>query len=193
MLRSLGWAAAAASVGYVLDPDEQARVGSVLSNQTRLDPQTIEHVKAVLSHCEQQDDTLGPRGVIDTVVAQRELARSLLPDCPGNLRPRLLSILSEASRQVGWLSFDLKDFTSAGHFYEDARACAHEAGNAGLGAVVLCQMSHLATYRTSRGLALITPLPPGSGPAVPVTCGCGPTVQVWPQKRIPKMRNEMRA
>lgn len=147
MLRTLGWAATAASAGYFLDPDEQTRVGSVLSNQTRTDAPTIEHIKAVLSHCERQDDALGPRGVFDIVVAQRELALSLLPDCPAFLRPHLLSVLSDASRQAGWLSFDLNDFTSAAYFYEDARSLAHDAGDVGLGAVVLCQMSHLATWR----------------------------------------------
>ena len=57
----------------------------------------------------------------------------------------MLSALSEASRQAGWLSFDLKQFDHAGYYYEDARALAHEAENTGLGAFVLCQMSQLAT------------------------------------------------
>jgi tetratricopeptide (TPR) repeat protein len=59
----------------------------------------------------------------------------------------MLSALSEASRQAGWLSFDLKQFDHAGYYYEDARALAHEAENTGLGAFVLCEMSHLATWQ----------------------------------------------
>ncbi|MGH3815971.1 MAG: hypothetical protein ACRDUV_26575 [Pseudonocardiaceae bacterium] len=94
-----------------------------------------------------QDDALGPHAALDAVLAQRQLARSLLPECPAPLRPRLLSVVSESSRQAGWLSFDLNKFDDAGYYYEDARALAHEAHNTGLGAFVLCQMSHLATWR----------------------------------------------
>jgi tetratricopeptide (TPR) repeat protein len=59
----------------------------------------------------------------------------------------MLSALSEASRQAGWLSFDLKQFDHAGYYYEDARALAHEAENSGLGGLVLCEMSLLATWQ----------------------------------------------
>jgi ATP/maltotriose-dependent transcriptional regulator MalT len=59
----------------------------------------------------------------------------------------MLSVLSEAARQAGWLSFDLKQFDHAGYYYEDARVLAHEAENTGLGAFVLCQMSRLATWQ----------------------------------------------
>ncbi|MGH3899666.1 MAG: hypothetical protein ACRDTA_15770, partial [Pseudonocardiaceae bacterium] len=48
---------------------------------------------------------------------------------------------------AGWLSFDLQQFDHAGYYYEDARTRAHEAENTGLGAFVLCEMSHLATWR----------------------------------------------
>ncbi|MGH3886620.1 MAG: hypothetical protein ACRDSZ_08620 [Pseudonocardiaceae bacterium] len=147
VLRTLGWAAAAASVGHCLDVDEQARLAAVLSNSGRVDAQTIEHFEAVLWRCERQDDALGPRGVLDTVLTQRNLLGSLLPDCPASLRPRLLSVMSDASRQAGWLSFDLNDFDSAGYFYENARALAHEAENVELGAIILCGMSHSAVWQ----------------------------------------------
>lgn len=147
VLRALGWAATPALVGHSLDPDEQARVAAVLGNPGRVDEQIIEHIEAVLWHCRMQEAALGPRAVLDTVLAQRNLARSLLPDCPAALRPRLLPVLSGASRHAGWLSFDLKDFGGAGYYYEDARARAHEAHDLELGAFVLCEMSYLATWR----------------------------------------------
>jgi tetratricopeptide (TPR) repeat protein len=78
-----------------------------------------------------------------------------LPDHEARITPRdrdqayhqLVQLLSEASRLAGWLSFDLKQFDYAGYYYEDARALAHEAENTGLGAFVLCEMSHLATWQ----------------------------------------------
>jgi hypothetical protein len=146
MLRVLGWAIVAA-LFPALHPDEQQRVAAVLSTPSRVDAQTIEHIEAVLWHCERQDSALGPHAILDTVLAQRDLARALVPECPAVLRPRMLSALSEASRQAGWLSFDLNQFDHASYYYEDARARAHEADNIALGAFVLCQMSHMATWR----------------------------------------------
>ncbi|MBV9013940.1 MAG: hypothetical protein JO272_18185 [Pseudonocardiales bacterium] len=146
-LRTLGWAATAASVGHFPDPDEQTRVAAVLTNPSRLDTPTLEHFETVLWGCKRQDDALGAHGVLDTVLAQRSLLRSLLPDCPAALRPRLLSALSRASQHAGWFSVDLNDFDGAGYFYEDARALAHEAENVEQVARVLVGMSRLAVWQ----------------------------------------------
>ncbi|MGH3873976.1 MAG: hypothetical protein ACRDSR_21150 [Pseudonocardiaceae bacterium] len=147
LLRVLSGAALTASLLPATVGDEHARVASVLGASSRVDAQTIEHVEAVLWRCRLQDYARGPQAVLSTVVAQRDLIRMLVPGCPAVLRPRLLSAASEASRQAGWLSFDLKQFDHAGYYYEDARALAHEAENTGLGAFVLCEMSHLATWQ----------------------------------------------
>ncbi|MGH4007523.1 MAG: hypothetical protein ACRDTH_05040 [Pseudonocardiaceae bacterium] len=147
VLRVLGWAAATASLTPAIDGDAHQRLASVLSTGSRVDAQTIEHIEAVLWRCRRQDYALSPQAVLNTVIAQRDLARALVPECPAALRPRMLSALSEASRQAGWLSFDLNQFDNARYYYEDARGLAHEAGNVGLGAFVLCEMSHLATWR----------------------------------------------
>lgn len=147
VLRVLGWAATAASMFPSIDGDERQRVASVLGKSSRVDVQTIEHIETVLWRCQRQDDALGPHAALDTVLAQRNLARVLVRECPTSLRPRMLSVLSNASRHAGWLSFDLNDFESARYYYEDARALAHEAENVELGAFVLCNMSHLATWQ----------------------------------------------
>lgn len=147
LLRTLGWAAAAASTFYAIDIEEQQRIASALSKPSRVDTATIEHIETVLWRCQRQDDALGPQAALDTVLAQRNLARVLVRECPAPLRPRMLSVLSNASRHAGWLSFDLNDFDSARYYYEDARALAHEAENIELGAFVLCNMSHLATWQ----------------------------------------------
>jgi hypothetical protein len=147
VLRLLAWAASVASVFPAIAGEEHERVASMACASSRVDAQAIEHIEAVLWHCRRQDAALGPQAALATVLAQRDLARVLVPGCPAALWPRMLSALSEASRQAGWLSFDLKQFDHAGYYYEDARALAHEAENTGLGAFVLCQMSHLATWQ----------------------------------------------
>lgn len=150
LLRLLGWAATAAAatpIFHGIDLSEHGRLASVLGARSRVDPKTIQHIEEVLWRCRRQDDSLGPQAAIETVLAQRNLARALLHQCPNSLRPRLLSVVSDASQLAGWLSFDLKDYDSAWYYYEDARTHAHEAENTELGAFVLCTMSHLATWQ----------------------------------------------
>jgi tetratricopeptide (TPR) repeat protein len=147
VLRLLTWAATAASVFPATIGDEYEHLASVIGGSNRVDAQTIEHIEAILWHCRRQKRALGPQAVLTTVLAQRDLTRLLVPDCPADLRPRMLSTLGEASRQAGWLSFDLKQFEHAEYYYEDARTLAHEAENTGLGAFVLCVMSQLATWQ----------------------------------------------
>jgi hypothetical protein len=68
--------------------DAHERVASVRSRSSRVDVQTIEHIEAVLWHCRRQDHALRPQAVLTTVLAQRDLTRILVPDCPADLRPR---------------------------------------------------------------------------------------------------------
>lgn len=53
----------------------------------------------------------------------------MLMECPESLRPRLLSLYSDLSRQTGYLAYDLNDFDGAWYYYEQARNAAHEAQN----------------------------------------------------------------
>ncbi|MCP2328445.1 transcriptional regulator with XRE-family HTH domain [Hamadaea flava] len=150
ILHWLSFAAAAAAAAPVLiglDPDEQERTVSALASPSRVDDNTIDHIEAVLWRCMRQDDTLGPAAALETTLAQRSLVRSLLPAVAGITRDRLLSLYANLLRFAGWLSFDLNDFDSANTYFEHARTAAHEAHNTELGALVLCNMSHLATWR----------------------------------------------
>jgi transcriptional regulator with XRE-family HTH domain len=150
ILQWLSWAAAAAAAAPVLDgldEGEQQRTVAALATPSRVDAAVVDHIDAVLWRCMRQDDTLGPQAALDTTVAQRQLVRSLLPDAPSALRDRLLSLYANLSRFAGWLSFDLANYDAAGDYYETARAAAHEAHNTELGAFVLCNLSHLATWR----------------------------------------------
>lgn len=146
-LSSAAAAAAAAPVLDGLDEGEQERVTRAMVTSSRVDPTVIEHVEAVLWRCMRQDDALGPQAALDTTLAQRNLVRGLLPSAPDALRERLLSLYANLSRFAGWLSFDLGNYDAAGDYYETARQAAHEAHNTELGAFVLCNMSHLATWR----------------------------------------------
>jgi hypothetical protein len=146
----LGWAASAVAGTPLLEglhPEEQVRVARAIEEPSRVDAVAIDHIETILWRCIRQDDVLGAQATLDTVLAQRNLVRFTLPECPDALRSRLLSLYSHHSLQAGWLLYDLNDFDGAGYYLEYARATAHDAENSELGAFVLCVMSHLATWR----------------------------------------------
>ena len=156
-LRMFGWAATATAATPVLaelNLDEQERVARVLGAQDRIDEAVIGHIESVFWSAMRQDDTLGPQAALDTVLAQRNLLRAVLPECPAHLRQRTLSLFSNLSRFAGWLCFDLSEFDSASYYYEQARTAAHEAENTELGIFVLCNLSHLATWRGQPRVAI---------------------------------------
>ena len=150
VLQWLSFAAAAAAAAPVLadlGTDERERTVMAFASPSRVDDRVVDHIEAVLWRCMRQDDTLGPTAAMETTLAQRNLVRSLLPAASGEIRDRLLSLYANVLRFAGWLSFDLNDYDSASTYFEQARTAAHEAQNTELGALVLCNMSHLATWR----------------------------------------------
>jgi hypothetical protein len=112
-----------------------------------VDGEVISRVETVLAAAQRQDDTLGPRAALETVLAQRRLLRGVLPRCAPALRPRLLSTYADATRAAGWLSFDLRNFAAAAYYYDEARGAAHEARDTPLGALIRCQLGLLAIWR----------------------------------------------
>jgi tetratricopeptide (TPR) repeat protein len=149
VLRILRWAATAATAAPLaegLGSERFERTIKAVAVPGRVDEAVITHIEDVLWIAQRQNDTLGPHAALDTVLAQRNLVRLLLPECPVKLRPQLLTALSGASGLAGWLSFALNDFENAEYYYEHARTTAHEAHNDELAAHVLCNMSRLATW-----------------------------------------------
>jgi hypothetical protein len=149
LLQVLGWAAtSAASSPYLRAAHESEvdRLSHVVSASGRVDQVVLDNVDEVLWRCMRQDDALGPHVALETTLAQRRVVSILAHNCPDALRPRLLSTWSNLSRFAGWLSFDLGAFRDAEHYYHDAREKAHEAKDTPLGVMVLCNLSHLATW-----------------------------------------------
>ncbi|MGH3888945.1 MAG: hypothetical protein ACRDSZ_20715 [Pseudonocardiaceae bacterium] len=146
-LRLLGWMAAAVAASPILslNSDEQERVAKVVAAPGRVDAQVIDHIEGMLQYCKRQEDALGPRAVLYTVLAQRELVNSLLGECPDELRPRLLSVYSSMSTSVAIYCFDLDDAASAMRYCDQARGAAQEARNIELAIYALCMMSHFAS------------------------------------------------
>jgi hypothetical protein len=160
LLELLGWAVGTVVTSPAmadLDTDEQERLARAVVSPSRVDEQVIDHLDAVLQYCKRQNDTLGPRAVLDTVLAQRNLVSDLLVGCPATLRPRLLSLYSNMSSSAGFYFFDLNEFDRAWHYGDQARAAAHAANNAELGVHALASMSYFASWRgkTHTGIDII--------------------------------------
>lgn len=66
---------------------------------------------------------------------------------PATFQQRTLSAYAELTQLVGWLCFNMGDYRSAQHYYDDARSAAHDAQNSELVTYVLCSMSQLATWQ----------------------------------------------
>ena len=151
-----GIAAAPAVVGG-MNFDEQERLAKAIASPSRVDVQVIDHLAGMLQYCKRQNDRLGPRAVLSTVLAQRSLVDDLLAECPAALRPHLLSVYSDMSTSLAFYFFDLNEFDNAWHYGDEARTAAQDAGNTDLNIHALGSMSYFASWRgqgdTAIGLA----------------------------------------
>ncbi|MGH3567073.1 MAG: hypothetical protein ACRDRH_13770, partial [Pseudonocardia sp.] len=101
-------------------------------------------LEIMLAACRRQEDVFGPRAVLDTVLAQRALARGLVAKCPAPLRPRLLSVYSGLSCAAGAYYLDMGDPERARRCWDAARTAAHDARNPAHACYASCQISFLA-------------------------------------------------
>ena len=146
LLGRAGTTAVIAQIVSILNVDEQERVLRAIVAPSRVDEKVIENFDAIYQICRRQDDILGPRAVVNTVLAQRNVVDGLLPKCSSDLRPHLLSLYSKMSNSVGGYFAELDD---AGYsvYYEQARTAAHDAHDANLALYALCSMSVSAEWQ----------------------------------------------
>lgn len=157
LLQLLRWAASAAAASSMvtgLDADELKRLTKAVTSPSRVDEQVIDHLGAILQYCKRQNDRLGPRAVLNTVLAQRCLVHDLVAECPAELRPRLLSVYSDMSASVAFYYFDLNDFDSAWYYGDRARAIAQDAGNTELVIHALGSLSYFAAWQSKGDTAV---------------------------------------
>ncbi|MGH3821601.1 MAG: hypothetical protein ACRDRA_01960 [Pseudonocardiaceae bacterium] len=156
LLRSAVGTAVASSALADLDPEERVRLVRAIGSPSRVDEQVIDHIDGILQYCKRQQDALGSRAVLNTVLGQRNLVHDLLAECPATLRPRLLSTYSNMSTSVGLYYFDFNEFDRAWYYFDQARAAAQDAGNTELSIYALCQMSYVAGWHRKTHTAIDT-------------------------------------
>lgn len=157
LLQLLGWAVGTVISSPVvngLDAEEQERLARAIVLPSRVDEKVIDHLHTMLQHCKRQDDALGSRAVLNTALAQRNLVRGLLVECPADFRSQLLSVYSDMSTSIGYYFFDLNDFDSAWYYCDQARLAAHDASNTELSIYALCEMSDHASWQGKSTVAI---------------------------------------
>ncbi|MGH3568153.1 MAG: helix-turn-helix transcriptional regulator, partial [Pseudonocardia sp.] len=146
LLGRAGTTVVIAQIASTVNVDEQERVMRAVAVPSRVDEKVIENFDAIFQNCRRQNDVLGPRAVVSTVLAQRDVVDGLIPQCPDSLRPRLLSLYSKMSDSVGGYFAELDD-TRYSVYYEQARTAAHDADDVNLAVAVLCSMSVSAAWQ----------------------------------------------
>ncbi|HEV2089329.1 MAG TPA: hypothetical protein VGR21_13555 [Cryptosporangiaceae bacterium] len=141
------FAVAAAAPVFDLVEDDGYRSRAGVDQSHRIDAATLDHAEAILLRLRKQGDLLGPQVAVQTTVAQREVVGRIVKAAPAKVRDRALALHAQLSQLAGWQLFNLGDYRTAEHYYDDARTTAHEANAPELASYVLCTMSHLATWQ----------------------------------------------
>jgi tetratricopeptide (TPR) repeat protein len=140
-------AAAVAPLFDVLDPDEHERVARVMQDPSTFDVPALRYCEGMITNLRQQGDVLGPQLTLHSAIGHRQMVQRLAQAAPEGFHQRAVSAYAELTQLVGWLCFNMGDYRSAQHYYDEARSAAHDAENVELVTYILCTMSHLATWQ----------------------------------------------
>lgn len=150
LLSKLSAAFTAAAVSPLLDvltPTEYERVTRAMQRPADFDQAALCYVERMTTNLRQQGDVLGPQLILQSAIGHRQLMQQLAQAAPAKFQQRAISAYAELTQLLGWLCFNLGDYQSAQHYYDDARSTAHDAQNTELVTYILCTMSHLAVWQ----------------------------------------------
>ncbi|MFZ0120324.1 MAG: hypothetical protein WAL99_12940 [Pseudonocardiaceae bacterium] len=140
-------AAAVAPLFDVLNPDEHEQVAHAMQDPSTFDLPALRYCEGMITNLRQQGDVLGPQLTLQSAIGHRRMVQRLAQTAPEKFQPRAVSAYAELTQLLGWLCFNMGDYQSARHYYDDARSAAHDAQNVELVTYILCTMSHLATWQ----------------------------------------------
>lgn len=140
-------AAAIAPLFDMLNPDEHEQVARVMQDPSTFDQAALSYCEGMITNIRQQGDVLGPQLTLQSAIGHRQMVQRLVQAAPEKFQQRAISAYAELTQLVGWLCFNMGDYKSAQHYYDDARSAAHDAQNVELVTYILCTMSHLATWQ----------------------------------------------
>jgi transcriptional regulator with XRE-family HTH domain len=127
-----------------LDPDEHTRLARTVACPSRIDAQVINNLAITLASCKRAEDKLGPRQILDTVIAQHQVVHRLLEDCPSTLRKPLYQLDSTIACTIGWYLVEMGYHDTGSRYLGHARQAGHHANNPACAAYAACHISQLA-------------------------------------------------
>jgi hypothetical protein len=137
----------ALNVLRVLTPQEEERLAGVLRSTWRMDEATVRTLEKMTLHTRRADDVSGPATLLPVVNGQRAAVGKILAResmGPG-LRDRLLDTYAQLSQLVGYLTYDLLDYTAAEQPLRDSLRVALDLGDPTLIAYVHYWLGRMAT------------------------------------------------
>jgi tetratricopeptide (TPR) repeat protein len=140
-------AAAAAPLFDIIDTDEINRVAHFIQDPSNFDEPALRYCEEMVLNLRRQGNVLGPALTMQSAMGHRHLAHRLARVAPTGFQQRAKTAYADLTSLIGWLWFNLGDYRSAQHYYDEARDAAHDAENVELVSYILCTMSQLATWQ----------------------------------------------
>ncbi len=140
-------AAAVAPLFDVLNPDEHEQVAHVIQDSSTFREPALRYCESMITNLRQQGDVLSPQLTLQSAMAHRQMAQRLAHAAPESFQQRAVSAYAELTQLVDWLCFNMGDYCSAQHYYDDARSAARDAHNVELVTYILCTMTNPSTGR----------------------------------------------
>jgi hypothetical protein len=125
----------------MLNPEAHELLVRAMQHPENFDLAAFHYCERMITNLRQQDNALGPQLTPHSAIGHRQMAQRLAQAAPVEFQRRALSAYAELTQLVGWLCFNMGDYPSAQHYYDDARSAAHDAQNIGLVTYTLSQLS----------------------------------------------------
>lgn len=126
------------------DADQVDRVAQAINAPARVDTEVIAYFRRVLAEHYAADKMLGPRSLLNPVLAQIDVLDELRRGAAGAHAEPLLQVLSHYGEMAGWLYQDLGQLEPATQWTRRAAEWAQCASDANMAAYALVRQSNIA-------------------------------------------------
>lgn len=130
--------------GGLIDLDQAERVSGAIDDPHRTDSQVLDYFRALLAQHYTADKVLGPRHLVEVVLAQIAVLDKLRSGSrPGTAEPAM-RLLAQYAEFAGWLYQDLGNTAAAVRWTDQAGQRAQAIGDHHLAAYLLVRRSNIA-------------------------------------------------
>lgn len=150
------------------NPDERARIRSVLLRPSRLDEATVAHLTHALYGQRHAEDSLGPGIMIAPMEAQLDALVNALRGSSGPHRIALMRLVADWMTFIGWLHTALGGYSNADATFATAEEISDELGDGTLASIATSYRGYIALlqghYRAAIRATAASIATPGAPP-----------------------------